>query len=139
MLKRIYSDIEQLLQKNKVLIIYGPRRVGKTTLLKEYLKSTKKKYLLDLGDNIKTQNLINSQDFSQILDYVEGKELIVIDEAQQIANIGMGLKIIVDQVDDIFVIATGSSSFDLSQQIGEPLTGQKNHHPLSPIAKRTAF
>lgn len=131
---RIY-DIEKLLKPQKVLVIYGPRRVGKTTLLQNYLKSTPLKYKLDTGDNIRTQQTLGSQDFSQILEYARGYELIAIDEAQQIPNIGMGLKIIVDQMPNIKVIATGSSSFDLSHQIGEPLTGRKTTVTLFPVSQ----
>ena len=134
MIPRIY-DIEKLLKPQKVLVIYGPRRVGKTTLLQNYLNSTSLKYKLDTGDNIRTQQILGSQDFTQILAYTEGYELIAIDEAQQIPNIGMGLKIIVDQVPGIKIIATGSSSFDLSHQIGEPLTGRKNTVTLFPVSQ----
>lgn len=135
MLPRFYDHLDNLAKKGKVLIIYGPRRVGKTTLIKNFLQQTSLKYKLDIGDNISVQQILSSQDFSQILSYVEGYQLLVIDEAQQIPNIGMGLKIIVDQVPNIKVIATGSSSFDLSSQIGEPLTGRKNTIILYPFAQ----
>ncbi|QQG40697.1 MAG: ATP-binding protein [Candidatus Levyibacteriota bacterium] len=134
LIPRIY-DIGKLLKPQKVLVIYGPRRVGKTTMLQDYLNSTQLKYKLDIGDNIRTQQILGSQDFSQILEYAQGYELIAIDEAQQIPNIGMGLKIIIDQIPNIKVIATGSSSFDLSHQIGEPLTGRKNTVTLFPISQ----
>jgi len=128
-------NLENNIQKNKVLIIYGARRVGKTTLLNDFLKTTKLKYKLDNGDNIRLQELLQSQDFSRIKEYVEGYELIALDEAQQIPNIGMALKIIVDQVKDIHVIVTGSSSFDLSQKVGEPLTGRKKTFILHPFSQ----
>ncbi len=123
-------NIKELIQRGKVLIIYGARRTGKTTLLNEYLKETDLKYKLESGDNIRVQQVLSSQDFSQINDYVSDYDLIAIDEAQQIPNIGMGLKIIVDNHPEIFVIVTGSSSFDLSQTIGEPLTGRKRTSTL---------
>jgi uncharacterized protein len=78
---------------------------------------------------------LSSQAFDQVLPYVEGYELLVIDEAQMIPNIGAALKIIVDQIPGIYVIATGSSSFELSGQIGEPLTGRKRTLTLYPIAQ----
>jgi uncharacterized protein len=134
MLKR-KINLEQNLEKNKVLIIYGPRRAGKTTLLNSFLKQTKLKYKLDNGDNMRLQELFKLQDFNIIKEYVSGYDLLAIDEAQQIPNIGMVLKIIVDQVKDIQVIATGSSSFDLSQQIGEPLTGRKKTIILYPFSQ----
>src|SRR3972149_941004 len=117
MIRRMYH-MEDLIKPNKVLVIYGPRRAGKTTLLNDYLASAKLRYKFDSGDNIRTQSVLGSQDFSQILDYASGYEILAIDEAQQIPNIGMGLKIIVDQVPDIRVIATGSSSFDLAGAVG---------------------
>ncbi len=135
MFKRAYEPLDSYLFPNKVLVIYGPRRVGKTTLLQNYLKDTNLKYKLDSGDNIRTQQILSSQDFSQILPYVEGYKLLVIDEAQNIPNIGMGLKIIVDQVPDIKVIVTGSSSFELAGQVGEPLTGRKTTLNLYPLAQ----
>ncbi len=135
MYQRAYEPLDSRLSPNKVLVIYGPRRVGKTTLLQNYLKQTSLKYKLDSGDNIRTQQILSSQDFSQILPYVEGYELLAIDEAQNIPNIGMGLKIIVDQVPGIRVIVTGSSSFELTGQIGEPLTGRKLTLSLYPIAQ----
>jgi uncharacterized protein len=126
--------IERHLKSKKVLILYGARRVGKTTLLKDFLSHSKLKYRLDSGDNIRLQHLFESQDFSALSDYVEGYELIAIDEAQQIKNIGMGLKILVDEHPSLKIIVTGSSSFDLSQSIGEPLTGRKRTVVLYPIS-----
>src|SRR3989337_3218700 len=135
MLIRIYQNLSAYLKPNKVTVIYGPRRVGKTTLLQNFLSQTTLKYKLDSGDNIRTQQILSSQDFSQILPYVEGYELLAIDEAQNIPNIGMGLKIIVDQVPGIKVIVTGSSSFELAGQVGEPLTGRKFTYILYPLAQ----
>ena len=134
MIKRIYN-LEKLVKTQKALIIYGPRRVGKTTLLNDFLSRSKLKYKLDSGDNIRTQQILSSQDFSQIIEYAAGYELIAIDEAQQIPNIGMGLKILIDQVPNLKIIATGSSSFDLSQKLGEPLTGRKNTIILYPFSQ----
>ena len=134
MIKRYYN-LQKLVKKQKVLVIYGPRRVGKTTLLQEFLKQTKLKYKLDSGDNIKTQEILSSQNFGRILEYASGYELIAIDEAQQIPNIGMGLKILIDQIPGLSIIATGSASFALSQQMGEPLTGRKITKNLYPFSQ----
>lgn len=136
MLQRFYSNLASLLQKNRALIIFGPRRVGKTTLLQNFLKTTSLKYKFDSGDNIATQNTLSSQDFPKIREYIAGYQLIALDEAQNIPHIGMGLKIIIDQETDTFIIATGSSSFDLSQQVGEPLTGRKKTIILYPVAQK---
>ena len=136
MINRIYDDLDRYLESNKVVVIFGPRRVGKTTLLRNFLDKTKLKYKLDSGENIKTQAVLSSQDFSKIFDYVGSYQLVAFDEAQYIPNIGLGLKIIVDQIKNIKVIATGSSSFDLSGQIGEPLVGRKRTLLLYPVSQK---
>jgi len=135
MLFRFYQDLAKFLKKKKVLILYGPRQVGKTTLLETFLKTTGFKYKLDSGDNIRVQELLSSQDFPRILDYISGYELLAIDEAQKIHRVGEALKILADQVPGIRLIATGSSSFDLAGQIGEPLTGRKVTLTLFPVAQ----
>ena len=136
LLPRLYSNLEEYVEPGKVLVIYGPRRVGKTTIIEQYLKNAKRKFKLDSGDNIRTQHTLSSQDFSQILPYAQGYDLLVIDEAQNIPNIGMALKILVDQVPKLRIIATGSSSFELAGQVGEPLTGRKKTLTLYPIAQQ---
>ena len=135
MIKRSYEPLEPHLTPNSVLVIYGPRRVGKTTLLEAYLSSTKWKYRLAIGDDVPTQQLLSSRNVKQIKEYLEGYELFAIDEAQYVPEIGHALKIIVDQVPGIHVIATGSSSFELAGQIGEPLTGRKKTLTLYPISQ----
>lgn len=132
---RHYDDLEDYCQPNKVLIIFGSRQAGKTTLLQAYLKKCPYRYRLDSGGNIFIQNLFASADFKIIREYVSGYELIAIDEAQMIPNIGQILKIIVDQVPHIRVIATGSSSFELAGQVGEPLTGRKITLILYPVSQ----
>ncbi len=131
-----YYDIKKYLKKNKALILYGPRRVGKTTIIKEFLKQTKLKYKFVIGDDIEVRQVLSCSSLKQLKEFVEGYQLLVIDEAQKINNIGENLKIIVDNIKDLYVIATGSSSFDLTDQVGEPLTGRKiilNLYPFSII------
>lgn len=134
MIKRFYN-FKNLIKQQKVLVIYGPRRIGKTTLLNDFLSKTKLKYKLDSGDNIKTQQILSSRDFFLMSEYIAGYELLAIDEAQQISGIGLGLKILIDQIPGLTIIATGSSSFDLAQQIGEPLTGRKITKILYPLSQ----
>ena len=134
-LPRFYDKLEKYLKPNKVLVIYGSRQAGKTTLLQGFLKRSNLKYKLDSGDNIQTQEILSSQNFSRIKEYVFGYELLAVDEAQRIPNVGQGLKIIVDQIPGIKVIATGSSSFELTGQIGEPLTGRKRALTLFPLSQ----
>jgi predicted AAA+ superfamily ATPase len=132
---RQYSNLEPYCQSNKVLVIYGPHQVGKTTLLRHYLDTCAVKYKLDSGDDIMLQTMLATADFKTLKEYAAGYELIVIDEAQKIPNIGQCLKILVDQIPKLRLIVTGSSSFELAGQIGEPLTGRKKTLTLYPIAQ----
>jgi predicted AAA+ superfamily ATPase len=132
---RIYQNLGDFLRPNKVVIIYGPRQVGKTTLLNHFLQATSLKYRLDSGEDIRIQEVLGSQDFSHIKEYAEGYDLIAIDEAQKVRNIGQGLKILVDHLPGLQIIATGSSSFELASQVGEPLTGRKITLTLFPVAQ----
>src|SRR3989338_6111720 len=127
-------NIKELLEKGQVLVIYGPRRVGKTTLVSNFLKEYSKPYLSKTGDDIIARTILSSEDLSRITNLVEGYSLFFIDEAQQIENIGKGLKLIVDSQKEMNVIATGSSSFDLANKIGEPLLGRKRTITLYPIS-----
>ncbi len=136
MLYRHYQSLETYLEPNKALILLGPRRVGKTTILTQFLKTTPLKYRLDNGDNLATREILGSQRFDEILRYVQGYELLAIDEAQRIPNIGMGIKILVDQVPGLRIIATGSASFDLAHQVGEPLVGRKRTLTIYPVAQQ---
>jgi predicted AAA+ superfamily ATPase len=135
MLPRYYKKLSSYLKSGKVLVIYGARRVGKTTLIQEFLAEYEGKKKLVSGDNIAVQNILASQDFERIFEFCDDLDLLVIDEAQQIKNIGMGLKIIVDHLPHIKVIATGSSSFDLANKIGEPLVGRKKVITLFPLSQ----
>jgi len=132
---RHYDDLSKYLEKNKVIIIFGPRRVGKTNLLNHFLNNLNLKYRLFIGDDIRTQEIFESQNLKILKEVVEGYDLIAIDEAQRIKNIGLTLKLLVDNLQNIFVIATGSSSFELLGQTGEPLTGRKRTLTLFPISQ----
>ncbi len=134
MLHRYTENINDIITKNKVLIIYGARRVGKTTMLKNLLLKSGLKYKYDSGDNIRIRELLSSQDFDTILNYAEGYDIVAIDEAQNIPEIGTALKILIDNKPELKIIATGSSSFELSQKTGEPLTGRKRTFTLFPLS-----
>ncbi len=130
---RVYSQLGEQIQSGKVLLIFGPRQVGKTTLVTEYYNSFPGRKLLLNGDDIIVRQQFGSQDQDLILSRVEAYQLLIIDEAQRIPNIGLALKILIDQRQDLIIIATGSSSFELLGQVGEPLTGRKNSLMLYPI------
>ncbi len=127
-------DLPGYLQKGKVLIIYGARQVGKTTLVKQFLKNTDLKHAFYTGDDLTFAADFAKCELRTIKNMVHGLDLLVIDEAQKIENIGTALKLVVDHFPDMFVIATGSSSFDLANAAEEPLTGRKNVITLYPIA-----
>jgi hypothetical protein len=133
MYKRIYDNLSKLLKKGKVVVIYGPRRVGKTTLITNFIGKSKLKSKLVSGDNIETRNVFSSQSLEIIKKYVEGYELLAIDEAQRIPDIGLGLKILVDNHPNLYVVITGSASLDLSYKVGEPLVGRKYTYHLFPL------
>ena len=137
MLPRFYDNLSSYLKPNKVLFILGSRQAGKTTLLKKFLSENKDKfrYKLDSGDDINLHAVLGSSDFKKIIEYTKGYDLIAIDEAQKIKGIGQGLKIMVDQVPNLKAIVTGSSSFELAGQIGEPLTGRKITLALYPLSQ----
>jgi len=130
-----FTNIGSSLVPGKALILYGPRRAGKTTLLRSYLASCGLRYRLETGDDVRIRHLLGSGDLKQIVAFAEGFDLVAIDEAQQIPGVGMGLKILVDQLPDLRIIATGSSSFDLTGAVGEPLTGRKQTLTLFPISQ----
>lgn len=135
LIPRFYNNLEQYVQPGRVLVIYGPRRVGKSTLLLHYFNQQKCKKTLVSGDDLRIQEILGSQSIASISSLVGDSELFVIDEAQRVPHIGIGLKIMVDSHPSLKVIATGSASFDLQNKIGEPLTGRKTTLCLYPIAQ----
>lgn len=130
----LLDRLHQYVKPNKVLVLYGPRRVGKTTLLKKYLEGASD-YQFVVGEDIQVQHYLSSQSIETLNAFVGKTKLLVIDEAQHIPNIGMNLKLLVDHCPDLSVIATGSSAFDLAKQTGEPLTGRKTTIQVYPLAQ----
>lgn len=131
----LLDSLSQVIEPQKAIIIYGPRRIGKTTLTKKFLEN-KKNYLLVSGEDVDVQHYLASQSVEKLKSFVGQYEWLVIDEAQAIPNIGINLKLLVDHCPDLKIITTGSSAFDLANQVGEPLTGRKitlHMFPLSQI------
>ncbi|POY39913.1 ATPase [Flavobacterium alvei] len=134
--RAVLTEFARKLLPNKVLILLGARRVGKTAFIKNYLETIPADSYLHLnGEDIKDANLLKERSVSNYRRLLSNVSLLVIDEAQHIPDIGMILKLIVDSIDDIKVIATGSSVFDLSNNLGEPLVGRKNTMYLFPLAQ----
>ncbi len=128
-----YVPILQKLFKNKIIIIYGPRQAGKTTLCKEIQKKYPDSKILTCDDPNIANNL-EPKSVEEILKYFDNKKLIIIDEAQRVENIGLTLKLLVDAHPEIQIIATGSSSFDLANKVNEPLTGRNWKFYLFPLS-----
>ncbi|MEI8085587.1 MAG: ATP-binding protein [Paludibacter sp.] len=136
MIKRILEDkIFNRLVSNKVVLIFGARRVGKTVLIKQILDRFGGKYLLLNGEDFDTLALLEPQSIANYKRLLEGVELLAIDEAQNIPNIGHKLKLIVDEIPGIKVLASGSSSFDLHNKAGEPLVGRSSQFHLFPFSQ----
>ncbi len=136
-LKRaVFQDFGKKVLPNKVLILLGARRVGKTELIKNYLQTIPDGSYLQLnGEDINDANLLKERSVANYKRLLLNIDLLVIDEAQTIPDIGLILKLIVDAIDGIKIIATGSSIFDLNNNLGEPLVGRKNTLYLFPLAQ----
>lgn len=133
--RSLASEIKEKLQLgNKAIILYGARQVGKTTLVKKVLEDLPCKILSINADEQKYIDILSSKDFAKLKSLVAGYNLLFIDEAQRIPDIGVNLKILIDQIPDLKIIATGSSSFDLMNKLSEPLTGRAWSYTLFPIS-----
>lgn len=132
--RKALKQLENFEKEGKVVVIYGPRRVGKTTLLKKYLED-KQDYLFVTGEDIFVHEFLSSNSVEKLKNFVGNKKRLVIDEAQCVPSIGKNLKLIVDHIPDIRVIVTGSSTLDLTQATSEPLTGRKHTITMFPIAQ----
>jgi predicted AAA+ superfamily ATPase len=135
LVRKIEEDFEQYLQPNKVLILLGARRVGKTELLKKRLSSMEEKYLLLNGEDAITASILSNRSIENYKRLLGNTKLLVIDEAQTVPEIGLILKLMVDEIEGIKIIATGSSVFDLENELGEPLTGRANAVKLFPLSQ----
>jgi len=126
-----------LSHNQKGLVVYGPRQVGKTTLVNQLLQNIPLKTLRLNGDQRGPWwEALTSRELSKITLLVTGYEAVFIDEAQRIPEIGLCLKIILDNFPSLKVIVTGSSSLDLASKISEPLTGRVYSYRLYPISQQ---
>ena len=134
--RAVLKQLETKVLPNKVLLLLGARRVGKTELIKKYLEIIPKEDYLQLnGEDVEDASLLKVRSVANYKRLLTNTKLLVIDEAQNIPEIGLILKLIVDSIEGIKVIATGSSVFDLSNKLGEPLVGRKNTIYLFPLAQ----
>ena len=131
--RQLTDNLKKYLNKNKAIIIYGPRQVGKSTLVKTLQGNYQNSKYLD-GEDFNIQERLQTPNLRDLRNWYPGLDLLIIDEAQKIPNIGSTLKLLVDHFKDMQVIALGSSSFDLANKLNEPLTGRKYTFTLYPIS-----
>lgn len=132
--RTIQKQVEKALFKGKIVVIYGARQVGKTTLVLEILRKFPEKSEYFNCDEPDVRAAFTEKTSTEIKAFIGNKKIVVLDEAQRVKNIGLTLKLITDNFPEIQIIATGSSSFDLSNEIAEPLTGRKIEFHLYPFS-----
>ena len=119
----------------KVVVLYGPRRVGKTTLLRRYVEEHAPEAVVASGDDLTVREVLESQSVGRLSNFVGRARTLIVDEAQQVREIGLNLKLMVDHIEGLRIIAASSSSFDLARRAGDPLTGRKKTLHLLPLAQ----
>ncbi|MBI5230457.1 MAG: ATP-binding protein [Candidatus Magasanikbacteria bacterium] len=134
-IKRIAEEnIKKIFNKEKkVMILYGPRQAGKTTLIKVLTESIKNQTIFFNGDDIYAQKIFSNNELNALKPIIGNKKILVIDEAQRIQNIGLTLKLIIDNLPTT-ILVSGSASFDLANKINEPLTGRSQTFWLYPFS-----
>lgn len=130
----LLPQLQEYLLPGKVVVLYGPRQVGKTTLAHDLLDSTPLRSRFVNADELLYREALASQNRQQLGEVLGDAELLVIDEAQRVPDIGLNLKILVDSFPQARILATGSASFELANKIGEPLTGRKITFVLYPVS-----
>lgn len=128
------SLVEMLALNRKIVLLFGARQTGKTTLSNQVLLEMPGKILKINGDEIKYTELLSSRDFSKMKLLLESYDVLFVDEAQRIPDIGINLKIIYDNMPDLKMIITGSSSFELANKVKEPLTGRTSTLKMMPFS-----
>jgi len=133
LIKRIIEDqIANNLVANKVIILIGPRRVGKTVLIKQVINRLEESYLLLNGEDFNTQELLSRRSVQHYKNLLGKARVLIIDEAQKIPEFGNILKLMIDEIDGLKILVTGSSAFDIDKVTGEPLTGRKKTFYMFP-------
>jgi hypothetical protein len=134
--RSIEERLKASLIPNKVIVLVGARRIGKTSLVKSVLKDLVKEKVLQLnGEDMATAEVLKQRTVENYKRLLGNYTVLVIDEAQKIEDIGSILKLMVDEIPGIKILVTGSSMFDLTNKLGEPLTGRKRTFELFPLAQ----
>jgi uncharacterized protein len=137
--REISDNIIKKIQPNKVVIVFGARRVGKTLLIRNILTKLGEPFLEMNGDDINVHDRLARKSVENYKQLIGTTRLLFIDEAQNIPEIGSKLKLMTDNIEGMRIIATGSSSFDIYKDTGEPLTGRKHSFILFPLSVRELF
>ncbi len=132
--RKLQDRIEAHLFKGKAIIVIGARQVGKSTLFRMILEDVDKPTLQLNCDEPETRELLANTNLQELRLLIGNNQILVIDEAQRVANIGMTLKLITDNFPNVQILATGSSAFELQNSLNEPLTGRKFEYHLFPIS-----
>ena len=130
----LLSQLQDTIIPGKVLVLYGPRQVGKTTLAKDLLSLVSLRSRFVNADELVYREALASQSRQRLGEVLGDAELLVIDEAQRVPEIGLNLKILIDSYPQAVILATGSASFDLANKISDPLTGRKLTFNLYPTS-----
>ena len=134
--RELTESILKKLQPNKVVIIFGARRVGKTILVKEILSKIDEPVLSLNGEDINVHDRLSIRTVENYRQLLGSYKVLYIDEAQKISEIGLKLKLMVDEIDGLRVIISGSSAFNIHKNAGEPLTGRKYSFNLYSLSER---
>lgn len=135
MIARILKkQLQERLFTGKAILVIGPRQVGKTTLLKNSIDESVYGVTWLNGDNAEERDLLREVTVQKWKRIIGANKIIVIDEAQRISDIGLKMKLITDQIPEVQLIASGSSAFELANQVNEPLTGRKWQYYLYPLS-----
>ena len=135
MINRILQEeLKKRMFKGKAILLFGSRQCGKSTLTENFLKELNQPFLYLNGDEADVREILTNTTSAKLKALTGNSKIVFIDEAQRVTNIGLTLKLFTDQLKDVQVIATGSSAFELSGKVNEPLTGRKYEFMLYPLS-----
>ncbi|MBO5728567.1 MAG: ATP-binding protein [Paludibacteraceae bacterium] len=137
--RQLQSVIESQLFKGKAVVVIGARQVGKSTLLREIALKQATTYLMLNCDEPEVKEMLQSINTTELRQLIGSNKIVFIDEAQRVPNIGMTLKLIVDNFPDVQLLVSGSSSLELHNKLSEPLTGRKYEYNLYPISTKELY
>ena len=133
--RTIESQLLDALVPNKVIVLLGPRRVGKTVLIRQLIDQLSEPYLLLNGEDADVRQRLERRSTQNYRNLLGTRRVLIIDEAPKIPEVGSLLKLMVDEIDGLKVLVTGSSAFDINQYTGEPLTGRKKTFNLFALSE----